>query len=1620
MSLIITIIDFIICLFGVSIIFSKEENLFQGTIKNFITNPEKTVFMAKSIMLLVLGIDHLIGNTRAILPLFAFSLGSLIFYSYFNTHLFFKSNDLRQLFNYSLSLIYFLSGLFVLIAYVLKDYEKKGYFYFYILFCIIFLFIINHSVFKVKIINFRDSYNKLNEFEIFLHYRNILVSIENKNYNRELMLNFFEYLNYSNYNKINEESILHEENENYNLYCIIEKSLKRRMVLYKNSLLLKILHYIILRKYLRNHKSAYLLLYQLNYDLEKNIINGNLSEKFFIFRIKKTIEDDSINFNLDKTDISIRYQMNTLIDLIINVTELYFSFWNYLLSSRKNNEMKRISEIGSIIHKLIINIQNKFEEIEKNIKFNNKRLILLYGIYLRDILNDKEKAEKYLKTDLIEKNTKQSKYKNKNDFIPSSEFQFGIISLSRISLGIIEKISKEFSLKLGYRPNELIGKNIKILFPSLLNEKVKEMLKDIFNDLYHYKNKKKIYYLKTKSKYIEAFPIETSIQFDEEHNNFLLCKLDMTLFLNKKIDNVCHILTDNNFVINLFSSNSIHLLDLTSKFICDSIDISMLIEEFHDDIIKISNNKYLGKLKLLSLKNSIMENKFLHYENEIKWSLNNKFFKMKSETILMNNILIGYYFHLNYIPYDDIKGNTIIQISNSITKEIFNKFQQRLIKGKTVIKKITNGNLKKVINHEKYEIDGDFIPELGKEINYYPKEGKYYFDGNTQLDNIHNYFQKFILNPKYRRDRKKLVKNQINIYSNSEDSSYNSISDSDIESYENSSDNSSFDLNIKNNEKNIKKIKSPKSKSYRSPKNNVREKLIKFNNEEMKSIKFSPRNNDKKRSHKSSPNSYDGKKSHKSSFISNDGKKSNKSSSKIINLIEIHDDNFYKINYQNMNFFIYDFIEHRPLEIKPFEVKSKVEQLIHQEKMLTKSLKQKYTYLNKSNEKKLIKKIKTKEEKEKKEGKIEINYDTPKFLNLNIYIIFWMIILIISFILIILIGIIYFHFSFLIGEKIIQTLKIHNYLNDLMKNSNRVFFYSYELIILKNELYKKFGENKDDSKNYSRNILNDIYNKFIVFLDSINNFIPTLSNKNKIKIENYYLELRSINDKLERNITKSKVVNIVEEFIFSIYSFMNLNDKDLNFYQRDFNFILSNYEVLLIDYLFEFAEIFLDEFEKLKKKLYLLALICFILFLSVIIISYYLQIKIIAKIILNQEKTTNIFFKINPDYIINAINNCEIFIELNRKELNNPEHLISNPCIKISQKGNTDYSSSFEETDDLIVKKKNIEFESISNILRKKENKKFDLKKIDFNYLIILTIPIIIMLVIILFITIDQMRQYMYIYYLSKYYFLILNQYTFLIKYYNYFRTLLCYYAYIETNEQIKKINNNLYNVDLFNINQMLFNDIYNSMKKNKNDEIVIFNDIVFGDICEYFEVYSNIYNITCNDIGDGIIRYGIYSISIYILQLIVYLINYLKDIIEKGKLKGFKYDEIYYSSNKFNELYPENESLWKEYETLNPFLVINHENNFYLSIIIGKIVKNALDTLDSFFNNKIISIINELKKKLIFIEIILLFLFILNTFILIFPRIIRKNNEIIEEKNMLKIIPKKELEQILIKEDIN
>ncbi len=697
-------------------------------------------------MIIVLGIDYLVDNkSRAIIPLFSFFSGSLVFYHYFLENYFISEKDFTQLFSYYMSMIYMLSGIFILIGYILKQEERRYYFVIFILTNIILILILYFWVFRIKIINFRDESQYLTEYDIYLHSKNLLLSITNKTHNREFMVNLLEYYSY---NQSNFYKDLNGENDDYNLYLIVEKTLKKRMVYYKNSLLLKSMHYMILKKYLKNHKSAYLLLYHLYLDIDNNLLSASFSQKFFIYRLKKSIEDDSIEFNYNKTDISMRYQINTLIDLITKVSEKYYSFWNLLISSTQNKEIKKINEMGNQIHQLIIDIDEKFNEI-KNIKQKNLKVYLLYGYYLRDILNDKEEAKKYLNIDLSKM---QNDFKNKNDYISSSDFQFLILIVNKNSI-LIERISNEFCSNLGYLPNELIGKNLKILFPSLLNDFPLELVKK-FSDL-NLKNEKMIFYFKTKAKYLIIYPVEISLNYDEEHNTFILCKLilNQNEHLNKKTKNTdCHIITDNNCLINLFSSNSIHLLGFNNKYICNSIDISMLIKEIHEEILNFaSQKKYENNLG--QLKRNILKGKYINKENEIKWTLNNHNFQMECNEIIINGKLIGYHFHLFKIIERTEKRMTMIKHSFNFSSNLLpNVKKNSFLKHQTVNKESAeNFHVSNTLEHF---LEDNYIPPSDKEINFFPETKNYLFmnkEESKKQNSIQTFFKKNILKKVFTR-----------------------------------------------------------------------------------------------------------------------------------------------------------------------------------------------------------------------------------------------------------------------------------------------------------------------------------------------------------------------------------------------------------------------------------------------------------------------------------------------------------------------------------------------------------------------------------------------------------------------------------------------------------------------------------------------------------------------------------------------------------------------------------------------------------------------------------------------------------------------------------------------------
>ena len=1471
-------------------------------------------------------------------------------------------------------MIYMLSGIFILIGYIIKT-EIINFFCIFILGNVILILILYFWVFRIKIINFRDESQYLSEYDIYLHTKNLLSSITEKSNNRELMLNFLEYHTFQG-NNVSKE--INEENKNYNLYSIIEKTLKRRMVYHRKSILLKIIHFIILKKYLKNHKSAYLLLYHLYLDIENEIIEVSYSQKFFIFRLKKSIEDDSIEFNYNKNDISMRYQINSLIDLIIKVSEMYYSFWSLLLTSTKSREIKKINEIGGKIHKLIVEIEYKFNEIE-SIKQKNTKVFLLYGYYLRDILNNKEKADKYLRTDFTKIQEKLN-YKNKNDYIPNSDFQFIIVSSQKDNL-IIEIISKEFCINLGYLPGDLIGKNINILFPTLLKEGYEQLFKDKLNNL-NYKGESTILYLKTKAKYLKVFPIDLSLNYDEEHNYYLFIKLNIDQYeiINKTTSlSDCHILTDLNCIINLFSSNSIHLLGLNNTIIGNTMDITMFIKELQEEIIQAAIGRILEYKTLNMIKRKILKEKYINHKIDIKWNLNNRSFEVECIEIYINKKLFGYYFHLLKILERHEKRMTMVRISDNFSSKLLPRIKKEFyLKTKTVQKQsseIISLNDKNFKTPEKINVDDNYIPDAEKKIFFFPETRNFIFldeEKNSIVKNpIENYVKKNILKSVFSRKSTKFTIKRTKKVNFSSDSSSESNSSSNSnfteEEEEENSPSSGLDVSIND--------------IYVNKQNEIYE-----------------------------------------------------------NLDENYDD-YYKINFNKVLLYVYDFEKNCPVEIHNYENKSQVEITINEERNINinkilsnkhmRKTKLKNSHIGVGNNTiiedspKILFMVKTQgnEEKEKKnEQQIENEEKTNYF---NFYTIIWLFIILINFGIFAATASFFFTYSFNIRTKITQSIIIHNSISDLMENANRAIYFAFQSIILQNKLYIRHYPSKEELNQYSRDGLKTIYNDYIQIIKDISVYSVSASSENKNKIDNYNLSLMTLTEDLKTNITDSKVINVIEEFAFAIYSFMNLDDEDINFLDYNFNFILANYETLLLDDLGNFSNIFLDEFSHLKKQLIVIITFCSCIFFNVYIISFYSQWKLITKIFIEQERATDIFFKINPEYILTAIKNCENFIELNQKDKTNPEYLVSNPIINLSQEDmNESYTYSNDLETNSLLKQKNIqmEFKIRKNTTIKKKISKFcDIKKTDKFYMISFQVFIIIFFVIIIYIIFIQLSSYKYVFDLSDLYFLILNQRTYLIKYYNYFQTISFYYAYRNSLERINKIYNNLRN-DLqtaLEQNQIKFNEINRFLKKIYKKDQKIFDELLNKDVCNYIKNFQDIYNIKCDDFADGIAHYGMYSSSIYAFQLILYLEMDLENLLYNLDKKGYKYNEIIFRSDQINILYPEDKNLWEEYESMNPILILNSDNYKSLAFLIQQLIQLASSYLSDYLKNKMIKIVDDIKIRIIFSQASIYALLIIACYFFLIPRILRKNDEMKEEKNMLKIIPKNELEQILIREDI-
>ena len=199
-----------------------------------------------------------------------------------------------------------------------------------------------------------------------------------------------------------------------------------------------------------------------------------------------------------------------------------------LLSSTDFDDIIKLSEYGIEINEMMEKIDEKFKALQ-NVNYNNKGIIKLYGIYIRDILNEQDKAFSYLN---IEDNENfQNKSFDLNTLIPNAEFQFMLVSGKEENFGIISRISLGFCHILGYSDQELIGQNLDYLLPDCIHKAHLEMLKKkiVVSKIGESQQKNlKAHFalLKTSSQCLLPVNLEVGIILDEDYNPIIFSKIN--------------------------------------------------------------------------------------------------------------------------------------------------------------------------------------------------------------------------------------------------------------------------------------------------------------------------------------------------------------------------------------------------------------------------------------------------------------------------------------------------------------------------------------------------------------------------------------------------------------------------------------------------------------------------------------------------------------------------------------------------------------------------------------------------------------------------------------------------------------------------------------------------------------------------------------------------------------------------------------------------------------------------------------------------------------------------------------------------------------------------------------
>ena len=462
---------------------------------------------------------------------------------------------------------------------------------------------------------YKDGYSVLMEIEYFLKLED---SLEDKVKPREQKILYF-YIN--NYERdctdpdCSLKQFLHMELNLKNFPDMKICLLQHAEMLYKTAVSkypfnakLRLSYAIFLYKRLNKKQKG------TNEILLLNKYTTNLEDSFLIYRAQRFIEEEnegrSDSESNSKIVNSVTYKaiLNNIKVLIGKITNYYIDFWTILAISdeSKSENFQKMSRIGTKISKFNEDLISDFERLER-VNLFDQDTIKLYSQYLSEILNNHSLANTY-NNKLIELEQKRHQFNEENLFdmnykamARSEDYKYIVISGAPNNFNIICNIAICICPFFGFSKEELIGKPLDFILPELfcihhrkiLVEKVEDFKKTILakhkNMSLKVRSEPKIIqtFAKTKMKYLVPIRMKLSLVASEEGNIFGVARfLTQNFSLLSNEEQIVHILTDNELIVQNFTPNAAKLLCLDSSSINNNLDITDFIKEFTEEFYK--------------------------------------------------------------------------------------------------------------------------------------------------------------------------------------------------------------------------------------------------------------------------------------------------------------------------------------------------------------------------------------------------------------------------------------------------------------------------------------------------------------------------------------------------------------------------------------------------------------------------------------------------------------------------------------------------------------------------------------------------------------------------------------------------------------------------------------------------------------------------------------------------------------------------------------------------------------------------------------------------------------------------------------------------------------------------